>query len=175
MDKQLIEVNSTFKAIIFQAGIEHFALPVKQVIEVIRLPQIIELAKAPKVVVGVINFRGQVTPVFDLNLILGFEAAPYSLATPILILKQGRQTLGLVVNKVLEVTTLEVAPNSLNAISSQTIKGLAMWQERLVFFLDLNKLVSAADNKILGKALKQFKQKNAGQTASDTKRTVAKV
>jgi purine-binding chemotaxis protein CheW len=175
MDKQLKEVNSTVEAIVFRADKEYFALPVTQVVEVIRLPQIIELAKAPEVVVGVINFRNQITPVFDLNLILGFSAKPYSLATPILILRRGRQTLGLVVNEVLEVTTLEIAPNSLNEISSEAIKGLAPRQERLVFFLDLDKLVSAADRKLLGKALKELKQKNAGQTLSDTKRTVAKV
>lgn len=175
MGKQLKEVNSTIEAIVFQAEKEWFALPVSQVVEVVRLPQIIELAKAPKVVVGVINFRGQVTPIFDLNLILGFQAVPYSLATPILILQQGRQKLGLVVNKVLEVTTLEVAPNSLNEISCQAIKGLALWQERLVFLLDLEKLVSAADNRLLGKALIEFKQKNASQKLSDAKRTVAKV
>lgn len=176
LSNQVKEAHTLVEAIMFRVGAERFALPINQVIEVVRLPQIVELAKAPEAVVGVINFRSHIVPIFDLNIILGFTPVPYVLTTPILILRQAGQILGLVVEEVLEVATLQVATNTLKGLSSEAIKGLAMKQDSLVFFLDLERLLSNVDNKMLGKALKAFKQANDGQKEQrNPSRAVAKI
>ncbi|MEO5362478.1 MAG: chemotaxis protein CheW [Magnetococcus sp. DMHC-8] len=81
--------------------------------EVVRLPEITPMEDAPVFIVGVINLRGRVVPVLDLNSRMG-RSSPgcYALSDAVVVLEQPGTTqipiplLGLLVNEVREIVTL---------------------------------------------------------------------
>ena len=52
----------------FEVGAEHYALPLPCVREIVRVPAVTEVPRAPSHVLGVISVRGAVTTVFDLRI-----------------------------------------------------------------------------------------------------------
>ena len=72
--------------LLFQSGKDRFALGVTQIVEVIPLVRLERIPHAPKMVSGVFNFRGEPTPVLDLNQIISGTPAAQRLSTRIILL-----------------------------------------------------------------------------------------
>jgi purine-binding chemotaxis protein CheW len=53
------------QALVFPIGAERYALPVDQVKEVVAAPALTPLPTAPASVMGLVNLRGEVLPLFD--------------------------------------------------------------------------------------------------------------
>ncbi len=97
-----------------------YGVDARLVQEVVRLPEITPMEDAPVFIVGVINLRGRVVPVLDLNSRLGRLPQPsYLLSDAVVILEQGisdpsaagvagglMPLLGLLVSEVREIVTL---------------------------------------------------------------------
>src|SRR5205807_2589005 len=62
-------------AVVFPLGPERYALPVEGVREIVAAPALTSLPTAPAVVLGLVNLRGDVLPVFDTGRLV---ASPYS-------------------------------------------------------------------------------------------------
>jgi purine-binding chemotaxis protein CheW len=58
-------------ALVFPIGAERYALPVDQVKEVVAAPAVTPLPTAPAAVLGLVNLRGDVLPLFDAGRLLG--------------------------------------------------------------------------------------------------------
>lgn len=56
------------QVVTFRIETEEFGLPITDVYEIIFVPQVTSIAKAPKSIVGVINLRGEIIPVIDLRI-----------------------------------------------------------------------------------------------------------
>ncbi|MEO5348680.1 MAG: chemotaxis protein CheW [Magnetococcus sp. YQC-3] len=85
-----------------------YGLDARSVREVVRLPEITSLEDAPLFILGVINLRGRVVPVLDLNNRLGHPSLEtHLLSDAVVVLEQGDLLLGLLVNEVREIVTLE--------------------------------------------------------------------
>jgi len=89
-------------------GDQRYGLPVESVRQIIEMVAITPLPGAPEVVLGVINYHGQVIPLIDMRLRLLEPPQPYTLRTPILIVRLGERLAGLVVDMVIGV--LELPP-----------------------------------------------------------------
>jgi len=72
--------------LLFQSGKDRFALGVKQIVEIIPLVRLERIPHSPSMVSGVFNFRGNPTPVLDLNQILSGTPAAQRLSTRIILL-----------------------------------------------------------------------------------------
>ena len=77
MKKQL-EENSRFSEenlhlVIFELSGEEFGVDIMQVSEIIPVPRITRIPQAPECVKGLINLRGKIIVVIDLNKRLGFQ------------------------------------------------------------------------------------------------------
>ena len=57
--------------LVFSLGGEKFGIPIRQVIELDRLPRITPVPNVPAWVRGITNLRGEIVPVLDLGLLLG--------------------------------------------------------------------------------------------------------
>ncbi|MBQ1848776.1 MAG: chemotaxis protein CheW [Lachnospiraceae bacterium] len=94
--------------IVIQLGSEQYGIDVRFVDNIVRMQKITRVPKMPKYLVGIINLRGEVLPVMSLRLKMGLERDVYEKKTRIIVLKtQSEGNLGVIVDEVKEVVTLE--------------------------------------------------------------------
>ncbi|MGD9834418.1 MAG: chemotaxis protein CheW [Piscinibacter sp.] len=132
----------------FWLGDEAFALDIRSVREIIQHGPMTTVPLMPSFVRGVINLRGAVVPVIDLNARFGREAAQVGKKTCVVIfdsLRDGERTeLGLMVDAVSEVVDLaddaiEPPPNFGTSVRRDFIRGLGKLGERFVILLEPQK------------------------------------
>src|SRR5664279_4703937 len=92
--------------VIFTLGSEEYALPIKKVQEIIRYIEPRSVASNDRSVRGVISLRGKIVPVYDLAGRLGVDSV-VSEESKIVIVETAEQTVGIVVDGVDEVMTIE--------------------------------------------------------------------
>jgi purine-binding chemotaxis protein CheW len=90
----------------FSAGPATFGLHAADVIETVRVVAIAPVPSAAQDLLGVINVRGRVIPVFDLCRTLGLVDRPINLRMYIVIASVGGEFLGILVDDVLDVVTV---------------------------------------------------------------------
>ncbi len=72
--------------VVFRLGGEGYALEVMRVQEVLDMQSITEVPGGPKFLLGVINLRGPVVPVYDLRIPFGLPVDPKPLRAPSLLI-----------------------------------------------------------------------------------------
>jgi purine-binding chemotaxis protein CheW len=137
----------------FTLGRETYGIPVLQVREIIRMTAITPVPRMPAHVKGVINLRGEVTPVMDLRLRLDLTEAAITDRTCIIVAQlppAGRVPLllGLMVDPVEEVVpiaavALEAPPEFGGHVQTDFTLAMARVKGDVKTLLDLEKLVAA--------------------------------
>ena len=136
----------------FKLGNELFAISVAQVREVLELSQITRVPTAPAYMRGVVNVRGQSTPVVDLRLKFGLPEKPPTVHTRIIVMEldlDGEPTvLGGIADSVHEVIELE--PGSINPPPriatrwrTDLIQGMGRRGDDFIIILDVNAVFSS--------------------------------
>jgi purine-binding chemotaxis protein CheW len=92
--------------VIFHVKVEIFAVPLAEVQEIIRMPDVVRMPLSPAALEGLANLRGTVLPVVNLRSVFGFEQVGHDDATHVVVLDQGRPV-GLVVDRMANVVTVE--------------------------------------------------------------------
>jgi purine-binding chemotaxis protein CheW len=92
--------------LLFSLGNALYAIDALAVQEIFFLPELIPITEAPPDIVGVVNLRGEVLPIVDLNLRFGQRAPEYSLHDSVIILEVQGFRMGIIVNEVQEVQNL---------------------------------------------------------------------
>lgn len=147
-------ITETRQYITFKLGEEWFAVDVAQVREVLEVSQITRVPTAPDYMRGVVNVRGQATPVVDLRLRFGLAKAADTVQTRILVLEldlDGEATvLGGIADSVHEV--IELDPSSIlpaPAIAmrwrSEFIQGMGKRGDDFIILLDLAAIFSTEE------------------------------
>ena len=136
----------------FKLEQEDFALDIAHVREVLDLTRLTRVPKAPEYVRGVINLRGAVVPVVDLNLKFGRSLTADTVHTRIIIgevLVAGEViTLGVMADSVQEVMELdprEIEPSPRIGLSLDTsfLKGMGRRDDEFVMILDIDQVFAA--------------------------------
>jgi purine-binding chemotaxis protein CheW len=138
---------------------EIFALPILDVREIIRLPNITPVPQAPSFVEGVINLRGQIIPIVDLRKRFGLTAQGTNDDTRIIVVELGNGVvLGLIVDAVREVERIPTdsitPPPALVAgsIGAEYIKGISNYDDKMIVHIDMRKVFNADELNALDKA-----------------------
>lgn len=92
---------------IFNRGHRTLAMPVSVAREVLTGETIITVPQAPAHVVGVLNLRGEVLPLVQIDSWLGLELRPYGIADQILVAVTKDVVVGIVVDRVRDVRNIE--------------------------------------------------------------------
>lgn len=100
------EETGTREFLAFDMGVERYALPLSAVREIVRLPPVTEVPRAPWEILGIVSVRGHVTTLVDLRRKLGMQESPTSSRSRVLLVDQGRELLGLLVDRVDQVVRL---------------------------------------------------------------------
>ncbi len=142
------------QVVVFDVATEAYAVNIAHVHEIIRLQQITVIPGAPSYVEGVINLRGKVIPVLDLRKRFHLSTAELTRASRIVVVEIASQTIGLIVDGVSEV--LRIAPDLIeppsplvSGVDSRSLRGIAKLEGRLIVLLDLDQVLSAAEQQQL--------------------------
>jgi purine-binding chemotaxis protein CheW len=135
----------------FMLGGEAFAIGILGIKEIIEYGHLTEVPMMPACVRGVINLRGAVVPVMDLQARFGRPASEVTKRTCIVIVELGdaaeSQVIGVVVDAVNEVLDLPAAdieppPSFGAAIRSDFVSGMAKVRGKFVIVLDVTTVLS---------------------------------
>ena len=137
---------TTRQLVVFTLGSEEYALPIRQVHEIIRYTEPRSVAAESGWVRGVISLRGKIVPVYDLAARLGLPAGEATENGKIVIVETATDMAGVVVDDVEEVLTVDEAQlDAVPAAGSASIEAIAKIDDRLVILLDPEGIFAGAD------------------------------
>lgn len=106
-----MEVNNMIDSkqyIVVNIGSEQYGINIKYVDNIVRMQRITRVPKAQHYFKGVINLRGEIIPVMSIRLKFDLDEDVITNATRIIIIKLDPQSsVGIIVDEVIEVVTLE--------------------------------------------------------------------
>jgi purine-binding chemotaxis protein CheW len=119
--------------VVFTLGAEHYALPIEQVQEIINYDEPRSVASPLQWMRGVISLRGRIVPIIDLAARLG-AAVKVSELTKIVIVGDGKETAGMIVDNVEEVLTVEDAQRepAFAAVDQTLIEAIVKIADKIV-------------------------------------------
>jgi purine-binding chemotaxis protein CheW len=148
--------RDTFRLATFGVGGDLFAVDIMRIREIARPLQVTPVPRAPAGMAGVIDLRGNVIPVFDLRARFGLPPRPPA-ADPLarhVILRLDGRSYALVVDHVDDVVTvarsqLRVGPGVLVGDAADVFHGVCPVRDRLVFLLNLRRIIEQHDRLVL--------------------------
>lgn len=133
-----------------------YGVDARLVREIVRLPEITPMEDAPPFILGVINLRGQVIPILDLNIRMGrVPQLTYELSDLVVVLEQSGHLIGVLINEVIEVLSLDT--EDIDSVPSfeefeprryRFIIGVAKVEKNMVMLLDPEHLLHVFPSEI---------------------------
>ncbi|MGC8937404.1 MAG: chemotaxis protein CheW, partial [Thermodesulfovibrio sp.] len=134
----------------FILGKNEYTIPILQVQEIIKLPQITIMPGVPFYVEGVTNLRGRVIPIVNLKRILGIEEE--TVAGKVVVVSSGRAVFGALVDNITGVVNIDEkeieSAEEFMQHGQSAIEGVARLNDRLLVLLDIKKLIPAEDQSL---------------------------
>jgi purine-binding chemotaxis protein CheW len=142
--------NEADKLVTFRLGDDHFAADIYSVERVLRYSSPTSVPDMPAYIEGVMDYQGRVVPVVNLRRRFEMPAAEVKTETRTLVLNVAGEWIGIVVDAVTEVAAFDkkdVAPPPplFRGLAGEYLKGILRRGDRLVIFLDVDKLLSSTD------------------------------
>jgi purine-binding chemotaxis protein CheW len=134
----------------FKLGTDTYAVPIGEVREILKLPPVTEVPRAPSEVVGVVSVRGLLVTVIDLKQRLRVSAADITKKGRILlVMGANNEIIGLYVDEVLQVYRLaesevEVAGTVLGGKLGDYVVGIGRPEGTLLVLIDLGPILGRA-------------------------------
>ncbi|EQB88536.1 purine-binding chemotaxis protein CheW [Clostridium punense] len=130
------------QVVVFDIANEQFAVETSKVQSINDLMEITKVPKAPNYIKGLINLRGNIITILDINLLLGMINTDVR-NDNIIILNLDEELVGITVDAVDEV--IEFAEEELekvyNDVDKPYIKGIINLKERIITLIDFDKLL----------------------------------
>lgn len=133
--------------VVFNLGLEEYAINISYAQEIIRIPKFTRLPNTPSFIEGVFNLRGKAIPVIDLKKKFGVDQCERSIESRLLIIELDNMMVGIIVDDVSEVIRIdEQSIQKLNSeiviISKNSIQGVSIIGQRIIIILNALNLKS---------------------------------
>ncbi len=141
------EENRTEGYLTFALDNEAFGVRICDVTEIIGVQPITPLPNLPTHIKGIINLRGRVVPVIDMRIKFCKPITDYTDRTCIIVIEISALTVGLIVDRVTEVTSVQTDDimhpprQSGLTVQSKYIEGIGQVNGEIVLLLDCEKLL----------------------------------
>ncbi|TLD81038.1 purine-binding chemotaxis protein CheW [Helicobacter sp. MIT 05-5293] len=140
-----VPVEETLHIIGFMIGNEEFAVPILNVKEVIKPIEYTRVPAVPDYVLGVFNMRGTVMPLINMRLKFGLPAIKQDEDTRFLIISQGDETIGFLIDKLtgsvrIPENEIDPIPESFNE-NQNLLQGIGKREDRLITILRVENLL----------------------------------
>jgi len=132
-----------------------YGLPIRFVTEIIGVQPATKVPETPDYVKGIINLRGRIIPLVDVRLKFGKEEIPYTERTCIIVIDVNLVAVGLIVDKVDDVLTLEdqqiALPPSGGSLGFENryIEGIGKVDGLVLLLLDAEKLLRVEEMELI--------------------------
>lgn len=128
--------------IVVKVGNEQYGIDIQYINNIVKSQRITRVPKTQKYYNGVINLRGEIIPVMSIRVRLGLEPDVFTDKTRIIIIKLENATIGIIVDQVNEVITLESTdiekgPHEKSEEANGYICGIGKYKGELVSLLDI--------------------------------------
>lgn len=142
---QTAETEDVKQLVCFKLAEEEYAVEIIRVQEVNRVQKITPVPQMPAFVLGVVNIRGSVVPVFDLRVKFALPQKEFDQKTKILVITVDNVFMSFIVDEILDNIKLEgsqidPAPNVKMQISKECVSGVGLQDNRMIVILDLDKI-----------------------------------
>ena len=134
----------------FVLGEQEFGIEILRVQEIRGWAGVTKVPKSEPYMLGVINLRGEIIPVYDLRIKFESGEPTYTPMTVVIVMhvdQGGKQkTIGIVVDAVSEVYgfdegSIEELPTAHGVIEPESIKGIAAQGDEMIILLDADRIV----------------------------------
>lgn len=128
--------------VIFKLGDEHFAVETDKILSINDMMTITKVPKAPSYIKGLVNLRGSIKSLVDINLLLNIKSN--NKQNNIIILKVNEEEIGIIVDEVEEV--VDISENKLQRLETHStesyINGIIDLEGKLLTIIDIEKLLN---------------------------------
>lgn len=152
-DEEKDSARSILQVVCFRLADEEYAFDITRVQEVIRMQSLTHVPQMPEFVLGVVNIRGSVVPVFDLRKKFNLPQKAFDEATKILVVTVEKEYISFVVDEILDnikidAAQLDPAPTVKMEIEKACVKGVALIDERMITVLDIDRVNDGVNQEI---------------------------
>ena len=102
-----VEESTSLQYIVVNIGNEQYGINIKYIDNIVRIQRITRVPKTQPYYKGVINLRGEIIPVMSIRIKLGLEDDEFTDKSRIIIVKVDNASIGIIVDQVKEVVTLD--------------------------------------------------------------------
>lgn len=153
------KAETLVQLVVFELDKEEYAVPIEDLREIIRIPEIAPVPNAPEFIRGILNLRGTIVVVMDLEKRFHLTREGQTPPEHIIITEVNNSTFGIMVDRVSEVLRVPVSkiqstPALVSSrIHAEYLKGVVVLEEaqkaaedmvaksRLIILLDLPKML----------------------------------
>ncbi|MDJ0820454.1 MAG: chemotaxis protein CheW [Paracoccaceae bacterium] len=139
--------DSQFEFITFSAGGQNFCLEITQIREIRRWTTVTALPHTPPDVLGVMNLRGAVIPIFDLSARFGLGKTTENERNVVIVAASGDTTIGLLVESVSEILSvdkdaIQETPDIKSDMTKLSILGVISVEDTMVRVVNLETVLA---------------------------------
>lgn len=141
-----VKENRAGQYVVFSLNNQLCGVSIEEIVEIIRIQTITEVAGIASYISGMINLRGNIIPVLNVRKRYQLQPAPFDKKSRIIIVKDDGEDIGLIVDEVKMVTYVEdeqVEPpiEMFNTLEKDNFIGFAKVGEQLIGILNIQKVL----------------------------------
>lgn len=129
------------KYLIFNLDNQQYAIAIRYVVDIINVQPVTRVPSCPDFVRGITNLRGKVIPIIDVRLRFGKQPQEYNDRTCIIVVEMGDLSVGMIIDSVSEVRTIEnddvsPPPSFSDGVDTRFIEGIGKTDSGIKLILD---------------------------------------
>lgn len=145
--EQIHEETIRDRYLTFLLGDQFFGVPISDVVQIIGMQPITTVPEFPGYAKGIINLRGSILPVIDLNLRFGRNETQYSERTCIIVIDIQSYHVGFIVDavdEVCEIAAQDIQPPPImgKSTTANYIMGIGRHEQGVTLLLDTQQVLS---------------------------------
>jgi purine-binding chemotaxis protein CheW len=171
---EMSSVPEALRVVTFCLGGEEFGIDVMKVFEILHVPEVRAVPRAPEFVEGVVSLREAILPVIDMRKLFSLPRGQED-SSRLIITAIGDSRVGLVVDSVPGVVPL--APESITpppeyfkGLAGRYLEGIASDEARLIILLDVEEILSSKERIALQDLMKDPEVRPPQDSISPSKR-----
>ncbi|MCT4610233.1 MAG: chemotaxis protein CheW [Pelagimonas sp.] len=143
-----VRTETLFEFITFSAGGQDYCLEITQIREIRRWTPVTALPHTPKDVLGVMNLRGAVIPIFDLSARFGLGPTSSNERNVVIVAAVNGTTIGLLVESVSEIlsvsnSAIQETPDIKSDATKHSILGMISVDDSMVRVVNLEAVLDS--------------------------------